>query len=55
LKSFIENGKISRRDFLKIVCAVGTTITLSHLIPFGRVLGANVTNEKTKRITTGGT
>jgi hypothetical protein len=54
LESFIANGEISRHDFLKLICAVGITITLSPLIPFGRVLGANVTNEKTKGITTGG-
>ena len=54
LESFIEDGKISRRNFLKLICAFGITITLPPLIPFGRVLGGNMTNEKTKGIITAG-
>lgn len=38
LESFIENGKISRRDFLKLICAGGIAIALTPLIPFGKVL-----------------
>jgi len=54
LESFVENGKISCRDFLKLICGVGMTITLSRLIPSGRVFGSNVTNQKTKGITIAG-
>lgn len=54
MESFVENGKISRRDFLKLICGVGMTITLSRLIPSGRVFGSNLTNEKTKGITIAG-
>ena len=54
MESFVENGKISRRDFLKLICGVGMTITLSRLIPPGRVFGSNVTNQKTKGITIAG-
>lgn len=39
-----RDGKISRRDFLKLICSTGTVITLSFLIPLGRIFGSNVTS-----------
>lgn len=35
--------RISRRDFLKLICSTGTIISLSYLIPIARIFGANTT------------
>jgi len=48
----IKNGKVnfkkmSRRDFLKLICGTGGAIMLSPLMKLGRVLGANVTSTNT--------
>jgi len=48
-----EDSKISRRDFLKLIFASGITITISPLIPFGKVFAANATNTKANNIATG--
>ena len=38
--------QISRRDFLKLICAVGGIFMLSTLIPITKVLGINATSNK---------
>jgi hypothetical protein len=38
--------QISRRDFLKLICAVGDIFMLSTLIPITKVLGINATSNK---------
>jgi len=44
LDDLLVREKISRRNFLKLVCAIGGATVLSPLIPFEKVFGGNVTN-----------
>jgi TAT (twin-arginine translocation) pathway signal sequence len=51
----IEN-KITRRDFMKFLGAVGTAVTLPSLVPFGSPFGGNSirisSNSNTKTLIT---
>jgi hypothetical protein len=38
------DGKISRRNFLKLIFSTGALVTLSSLIPLGRIFGSNITS-----------
>jgi hypothetical protein len=43
----VPEGKMSRRDFLKLICVTGGAIMLSPLMKLGKVFGANVTSTNT--------
>jgi hypothetical protein len=38
------DGKISRRNFLKLIFSTGALVTLYSLIPLGRIFGSNITS-----------
>lgn len=40
----VPEGEMSRREFLKLICAAGGAITLTPLMKVGKVFGANVTS-----------
>ena len=41
---------MSRREFLKLICAAGGAITLTPLMKVGKVFGANVTSTNATNI-----
>ena len=43
-------AKISRREFLKLICAAGVAIMFTPLMKVGKVFGANVSNTNTTDI-----
>ena len=43
-------GKISRRDFLKLIYVAGGAIMFTPFLKLGKVFGANVTNTNTTDI-----
>ena len=50
----VPEGKMSRGDFLKLMCITGGAIMLSPLIKLGMVFGANVTSTNTTDILNAG-
>ena len=46
----VPEGKMSRRDFLKLIYVTGGAIMLSPLTKIGKVFGANVTGTNTTDI-----
>ena len=50
----VPEGKMSRRDFLKLICVTGGAIMLSPLMKLGKVFSLNVSNTSTTDILNAG-
>ena len=44
-----EDGKITRRDFMKLIGAAGALATLSTLVPFSKVFGVTANETSTNQ------